>query len=399
MTLRRVELILLKRGNFVRSCFIIACSFVLLATVETFACVMVPSVWKTINSSTEELQSPTVYAMTEAFLQLNKKFATEMKVCNIQVKPFIVRSLFLGKEAGTINEESYLSIKEALKMIFNDAEIPDFDKLPKDIDNPQQQIKVSSDYYYLDLFVSDSKRTSVHMIDMNMQIWALLRFVVRDETTVYVRVSDCSDNLLFVDEFEVSPTIVIDPLISPIGGFLETVEKNNSKPIHVDWGSIGESKEHVLRVNTNFYAPSDIPPLEVFKSDLVKSLEKEEIEKDACNQLVYAIKTGDVSLVEVILDTYQGMNFDILNDEGKAPIHYAAESGLEEVVKKLLEKKVNLSLTDKLGNNALHLALMSDKVSSAICELLVKSGLDINAKNNEGKTPLDLAKQKNISLK
>ena len=127
--------------------------------------------------------------------------------------------------------------------------------------------------------------------------------------------------------------------------------------------------------------------------------EKEEIEKDACNQLVYAIKTGDVSLVEVILDTYQGMNFDILNDEGKAPIHYAAESGLEEVVKKLLEKKVNLSLTDKLGNNALHLALMSDKVSAAICELLVKSGLDINAKNNEGKTPLDLAKQKNISLK
>ena len=302
---------------------------------------MVPSVWKTIDSSTENLQSPTVYALTEAFMQLKKKFAKEMKVCRIPIKPFKVRGLFSGKEGESVTQESYSSIKEALKMIFTDVTIPDFDKIFKETDIASQPTKDSNEYYFLDLYVSDSKRTSVYMIDLNLQVWALLRFIIRDETSVYVRVSDSSDNILFIDEFNVSPTIVIEPIISPIGGYLETVEKNNSMPIHIDWGSVGDNQEHVLRINTNFYAPSDIPPLDVFKSDLVKSLEKEENDKEASSQLIYAIKGKDVALAEVILDTYPESSFDIADDEGKTPIHYAELAGFKEIVKKLLERKSN----------------------------------------------------------
>ena len=336
---KRVEVIPLKRGNSVQRNFIVACLLVFFSVIESFACVMVPSVWKTIDSSTENLQSPTVFALSEAFIQFKKKFAKEMKVCRIPIKPFKVRGLFSGKESEVINKETYASIKEALEMIFNEAEIPEFANLPKETDISSQQIQNSDEYYFLDLYVSDSKRTSIHMIDLNMQVWALLRFIVRDETSVYVRVSDGSDNILFIDEFNVSPTIAIEPLITPIGGYLETVEKNNSTPIHIDWGSIGDSKEHVLRVNTSFYAPSDIPPLEVFKSDLEKKLEKEEIDKNACDQLIYAIKAKDASLAEVILDTYPNSSFDIMDDEGKTPIYYAELAGFDEIVKKLLEKK------------------------------------------------------------
>ncbi len=324
-----------------RRFFILACLFVSFAVIESFACVMVPSVWKTIDTSTEELRSPSVFSLTEAFMQFKKKFLTEMKVCNIRIKPFKVRSIFSGIEGESISKESYSSIKEALNNIFIDANIPDFEKLPNITDIHSQQTKESDVHFFLDLYVLDSKRTSLHMIDLNMQIWALLRFVVRDETSVYVRVSDSSDNLLFVDEFDVSPTIIVDPLITPIGGFFETVEKNNSMPIHVDWGSVGDSKEHVLRVNTSFYAPSDIPPLEVFKSDLIKNLEKEEIDAEASKQLIYAIKTGDASLAEVILDTYPDSCFDIIDAEGKLPVNYAELAGFEEIVKKLLERKAN----------------------------------------------------------
>lgn len=338
---RRVDLILPKRGNSVRRCIIAACSLLLFSAVETFACVMVPSVWKTIDSSTENLQSPTVYALTEAFMQLKKKFAKEMKICGIPIKSFKARYLSSGEESESINKETYLSIKEALGMVFHDIVIPDFDKLPNESDIPLQQSTNSDEAYYLDLYVSDSKRTSIHMIDLNMQVWALLRFIVRDETSVYVRVSDSSDNIIFLDEFNVSPTIAVEPIISPIGGYFETVEKNNSMPIHIDWGSIGDSKEHVLRVNTNFYAPSDIPPLDVFKSDLEKKLEKEEIDKNACSQLIYAIKAGDASLAEVILDTYQDSCFDIADNEGKTPIQYAESAGFKEIVKKLSERKTN----------------------------------------------------------
>lgn len=341
MMLRAVEQSPLKRGSFVGRYFFVTFLLALFVLTESFACVMVPSVWKTIDSSTDELQSPTVYAMTEAFMQIKKKFSKEMKACRIPVKPFAVRSLFLGKDVETINKESYLSIKEALGMVFNDALISDFDKLPKATEIQSEQTASSDDYYYLDLYVSDFKRTSIHMIDLNLQIWALLRFVVRDETSVYVRVSDSKENLLFLDEFAVTPTIVVEPLISPIGGFFETVEKNNSMPIHVDWGSVGDSKEHVLRVNTSFYAPSDIPPLDIFKSDLVKALEKEESDTEACKQLVYAIKTGDASLAEVILDTYPESNFDIKDEDEKTPMQYAEQAGFKDIVNKLLERKAN----------------------------------------------------------
>jgi hypothetical protein len=326
----------------VRRIFILAYFFVFFAVIESFACVMVPSVWKTIDTSTEELRSPSVFSLTEAFMQFKKKFFKEMKVCDIRIKPFRVRGIFSGIEGESISKESYSSIKEALYNIFNDANILDFEELPNITDIHSQQTKDSDAYFFLDLYVLDSKRTSIHMIDLNMQIWTLLRFVVRDETSVYVRVSDSSDNLLFVDEFDVSPTIVVDPLITPIGGFFETVEKNNSMPIHVDWGSVGDSKEHVLRVNTSFYAPSDIPPLDIFKSDLVKTLEKEERDAEACKQLVYAIKTGDASLAEVILDTYPDSCFDIIDTEGKLPINYAEQAGFKEIVKRLMERKANL---------------------------------------------------------
>ncbi len=300
---------------------------------------MVPSVWKTIDSSTEELQSPTVFALTEAFMQFKKKYTKEMKACSIPIKPFKVRGLFSGKESEVTNKETYASIKEAMEMIFNSVEIPDFANLPKETVISSQQITNSGEYHFLDLYVLDSKRTSIQMIDLNMQVWALLRFIVRDETTVFIRVSDSSDNILFIDEFNVSPTIVIDPLITTIGGYFVTVEKNNSTPLHIDWGSEGDSVEHVLRVNSSFYAPSDVPPLDIFKSDLVKKLEKEEIDKNACNQLIYAIKAKDASLAEVILDTYPNSSFDIMDDEGKTPIYYAELAGFDEIVKKLLEKK------------------------------------------------------------
>lgn len=247
---------------------------------EAFSCVMVPSVWKTIKSSTDELQCPTVYAITEAFMQLRKKITTEMKVCNIPIKPFAVRSLFASKEGEAVNKDVYSSVKEAYEITFNNASIPDFDKLPKVLDLQNQGINTSDKCYYLDLYVFDSKRTCVNMIDLNMQIWALLRLVVRDEATVYVRASDSKDNVFFVDEFEVSPTIVIEPLLTPLGGFFKTFERNNYMPLHIDWGSVGDSKEHVLRINTSFYPSSDVPPLEIFKSDIVKSLEKEEREND-----------------------------------------------------------------------------------------------------------------------
>ena len=358
---------------------------------------MIPSVWKNINTTTNKNINPTVFALTEAFMQIKNKYEREMKASKISIKPVVIRSLFNASDSSIISNEDYSNIKIAAEIVFNKCEIISYTSLPDE--NNLNNINYDfSNKYKMDLYFSDAKQTNIEMIDINPHIWALLRFIIRDEIKVFVRITGDDDLPLFIDEFEVSPTIVIDPLITPFGGFLETVEKNNSMPIHIDWGSEGDSNEHVLRVNTSYYAPSDIPPLDVFKSDLVKNLEKEENDKNACKQLIYAIKTEDMSLFEVILDTYPESNFNFVDSEGKSPIHYAVSVGSFDMTKALLDKKVNPNILTYENNTALHEALSIEKPSIEICNLLIKYGADINLKNIKGQTPLDLAKIKNISI-
>ena len=128
--------------------------------------------------------------------------------------------------------------------------------------------------YSVILVLSDSKTTLINMVDMNPQVYELLRFVVRDELKVFARASDSSGSAIFLDEFDVSPTLIVDPLLSPIGGFFIKFEKNTTYPIHIDFGTIGDDTEHVLRVNTGFHRPVGTPMFSEFRSELLNKIEK-----------------------------------------------------------------------------------------------------------------------------
>lgn len=354
---------------------------------------MIPSVWKTIKSTTVENQSPTIYALTEAFMQIKNKFEREMRASKLPVKPFVFRSLINASDSSIVSEEDYLLIKKATEIVFNSSEIIPYNDLKEY--GEENNIKYDfTNKFKVNLYLSDTKQTNISMIDLNLQIWALLRLILRDEVKVFVRISEGEDDIpLFIDEFEVSPTIIIDPLITPIGGYLETVETNNSMPIHIDWGTVGDEKEHVLRVNTSFYARSDTPPLEVFKSDLVKELDNAENNNEACNQIVYAIKNNDFDLFKVVLETYPNFDINVKTAEGKAAIHYAASVGSIDIMKALIDTKADVNILSYTNDTALHEAIKSEHSSKELCELLIKNGADITIKNSDNETPLDLAKR------
>ncbi|KAF3099580.1 hypothetical protein TWF569_004720 [Orbilia oligospora] len=77
------------------------------------------------------------------------------------------------------------------------------------------------------------------------------------------------------------------------------------------------------------------------------------------------------------------------------PLHVAAGYGYQEVVKEILElgainpQSFNISLPDSRGNTALHNAVNTGLLS--VVQLLVENGIDIEKKNNDSKTALDLA--------
>ena len=356
-----------------------------------WGCTMIPSVWKTINNITDENRPPSVFALTEAFMQIRKKFDKEMRASRISVKPFVFRSLLNASGSSIVTKEEYSLIKKAAEMVFKDCEIIPYEYLKDE----GEENKINYNYdnkFKVNLYFSEAKHTNIEMIDINLQIWALLRFIIRDEVKVFVRISEGNDDIpLFIDEFEVSPTIIINPLISPLGGYIIKFEKNDSKPVVVDWGTVDENdKEHRLRINTAYYAPYTTPPLDEFKSDLIKELDNAKENEEACNQLVFAIKSNDLDLFNIVLETYPNVDVNVKTSEGKAPIHYAASVGSGKMISSLLDKKADINILTYDNNTALHELAISEKYSKELWNYLIKNGADINIKNSKGKTPQDL---------
>jgi len=85
------------------------------------------------------------------------------------------------------------------------------------------------------------------------------------------------------------------------------------------------------------------------------------------------------------------LNTDELNQtdrNGFAPIHAAARNGLNEVLYKLIDKKVNLEIEDKLGRTAIHHAVKS--LDSASVITLANAGANLEHKDKQGRTPIDI---------
>ena len=68
---------------------------------------------------------------------------------------------------------------------------------------------------------------------------------------------------------------------------------------------------------------------------------------------------------------------------GQTPLHYAAKNNLYDVVNFLVNKcKVNISLVNKMGNTALHVAVLNER--KRITELLIDARIDVLIENKEG---------------
>jgi ankyrin repeat protein len=89
------------------------------------------------------------------------------------------------------------------------------------------------------------------------------------------------------------------------------------------------------------------------------------------------------------------IKYNPIDEQGFTPLIKACASQAYDVVKCLLRSKdVNINLKDKSGNTALHYLCEDEKFDIAI--QIIKEGGDIEDKNNDGKTPLDLIKTDDI---
>ena len=89
----------------------------------------------------------------------------------------------------------------------------------------------------------------------------------------------------------------------------------------------------------------------------------------------------------------QGTDLNQKYTSGGTYIHQAAsQAGCLNTVIALIKAGVPVNEKDNQGNTALHIAVMQGKENAPVIKALVEGGIDVNAENNKGHTPLKVAK-------
>ena len=110
-----------------------------------------------------------------------------------------------------------------------------------------------------------------------------------------------------------------------------------------------------------------------------------------------AAQNGRVELVRLLLEHNADLNATALSNDCSTPLHILAEDGSgafrfpgdsHEAVNILLDRGANVAAKDDEGRTPLHGAAQSGSVE--LVRLLLEHGADLNARSNDGSTPLHL---------
>jgi ankyrin repeat protein len=121
-------------------------------------------------------------------------------------------------------------------------------------------------------------------------------------------------------------------------------------------------------------------------------------EKAAARNIHTAAIHGDVEKVRAFLDRGVSPN-DRHPRDGKRPLHWAVRMGHLDVVKLLVERGADINAREENGDTPLHKAVhrygMVHPVGPDVVRFLLDSGAHVNARNRRGETPLYWAERSN----
>jgi ankyrin repeat protein len=104
-----------------------------------------------------------------------------------------------------------------------------------------------------------------------------------------------------------------------------------------------------------------------------------------------AVRNGDLAVVRTLLDL--GAPVEGASSEPWSSLESAVQNNRPDLVQLFLARGANVNLVDKAGYTPLLLAASIDFGDTAIIELLLAAGARIDARNPDGKTAVDLARE------
>lgn len=106
--------------------------------------------------------------------------------------------------------------------------------------------------------------------------------------------------------------------------------------------------------------------------------------------LQLAARTSHVDGVKMFIEA--GSDLEARDNDGWTPLHYAVTHGRINIVKLLIEAGVDINSQSNFYNAPLHRAVWNEYVE--VIEILIEAGVSLNVRNDEGRTPWDIANHK-----
>ena len=110
----------------------------------------------------------------------------------------------------------------------------------------------------------------------------------------------------------------------------------------------------------------------------------DEKRKRDIHELLNAATTGEVSKVKLLIE--KGINLNVSDETGLNALMSASHRGHVEILKLLLDAGVSIDAKDSLGYTALMFSCNSGKLSCA--SYIIDNGANVNEVDNDGSTPI-----------
>ncbi|ANB59930.1 ankyrin repeat domain-containing protein [Anoxybacteroides amylolyticum] len=169
---------------------------------------------------------------------------------------------------------------------------------------------------------------------------------------------------------------------------LDIAMKTKHKKIVVELLRAGAKSAYMPLPPLSFTIASVLPQSEETNEELVKQMINKqtvkERDKDGNTPLHYAIDSGDIELVRLLVQ--HGADVNATNEAGTTPLMKAAQFGQTEIVKFLYAHGADINRTDDQGETALSKAVEGNQVATV--QFLLQAGANVNIKTTIGKTAL-----------
>lgn len=154
-----------------------------------------------------------------------------------------------------------------------------------------------------------------------------------------------------------------------------------------------DNKANINDTDENGFTPLNITiesgDMELTKFLITNGANVNSLMQDGVSLIGYAIAQNNMDLLQMLIEN--GANVNNTNGDSWAdtPLKTASRLGLDNVVRILLTRNVDINAVDMNGNTALHTAALNSQLSAV--KLLLEKNPSLNIQNKVGNTALHLA--------